>query len=117
MPPNLKLVLKTEKFGYLEIDMTFAELEPGAMAEVTHVGGRGSFRRRLLELGILPGSRLQMVGVAPFGDPLELLVRGASLSIRRAEAELVEVKRTPQPEKVLASDAPDLLDQCARGGR
>jgi len=97
--------------------MTFAELQPGAIAEVTHVGGQGGFRRRLLELGILPGTRLQMVGVAPFGDPLELLVRGASLSIRRAEAELVQVEHAAQPAKAPASDAPDLLDQCARGRR
>jgi ferrous iron transport protein A len=97
--------------------MTFVELEPGAVGVVTRVGGRGGFRRRLLELGILPGSRLQMVGVAPLGDPLEILVRGASLSIRKAEAELVEVKLLQGPELVLAADAPELLGPCARGER
>jgi Fe2+ transport system protein FeoA len=71
--------------------MKLAELVPGAVATVTHVGASGSFRRRLMELGILPGTRVQLVGVAPLGDPLELLVRGASLSIRRADALAVDV--------------------------
>jgi hypothetical protein len=44
-----------------------------------------------MELGILPGTRLALTGIAPLGDPMELLVRGASLSIRRAEAQEVEV--------------------------
>jgi Fe2+ transport system protein FeoA len=71
--------------------MRFAELGPGAVARVTRVGGQGAFRRRLMELGILPGTRLALTGIAPLGDPMELLVRGASLSIRRAEAQEVEV--------------------------
>jgi ferrous iron transport protein A len=58
---------------------------------VENVGGERGFRRRLMELGLLPGTRVELVGVAPLGDPLELLVRGCSLSIRRSEAELVSV--------------------------
>jgi len=46
-----------------------------------------------MELGVLPGTRVEVVGVAPLGDPIELLVRGSSLSIRRADAECVEVVR------------------------
>ena len=44
-----------------------------------------------MELGLVPGTRVEVVGVAPLGDPLELLVRGCSLSIRRTEAEIVHV--------------------------
>ena len=58
---------------------------------VEQVGGERGFRRRLMELGLLPGTRVEVVGVAPLGDPLELLVRGCSLSIRRSEAEVVSV--------------------------
>lgn len=58
---------------------------------MVRVGGSGSFRRRLMELGLVPGTRVEIRGVAPLGDPLELLVRGASLSIRRADASAVEV--------------------------
>lgn len=67
------------------------ELPLGVVGVITHVGGAGSFRRRLMELGILPGTRVEVRGVAPFGDPLELLVRGSSLSIRRGEALSVQV--------------------------
>jgi Fe2+ transport system protein FeoA len=75
--------------------MNLAELALGAVARVAHVGGSGSFRRRLMELGILPGTRVELVSIAPLGDPLELLVRGASLSIRREQAESVEVSVAP----------------------
>lgn len=44
-----------------------------------------------MKLGLVPGTRVELVGVAPLGDPLEILVRGGSLSIRRAEAEGVAV--------------------------
>jgi Fe2+ transport system protein FeoA len=73
--------------------MNLAELPLGSLAEVTRVGGSGSFRRRLMELGILPGTRVEVVSSAPLGDPLELLVRGASLSIRREQAVSVEVAK------------------------
>ena len=71
--------------------MTLAELAIGKVVTVETVGGERAFRRRLMELGLVPGTRLELVGVAPLGDPIELLVRGASLSIRRAEAEAVRV--------------------------
>ena len=71
--------------------MTLAELTIGKVVTVEAVGGERAFRRRLMELGLVPGTRVELVGVAPLGDPIELLVRGASLSIRRAEAEAVRV--------------------------
>lgn len=81
--------------------LPLAELALGTEASVISVVGDGSFRRRLLELGILPGTRVEVVGVAPLGDPLELLVRGSSLSIRRADARSVKV--SPVPEAVTDS--------------
>ena len=59
--------------------------------QVVRVAGQSSFRRRLMELGLVPGTRVELVRVAPLGDPVELLVRGASLSIRKAEAGEIEV--------------------------
>ena len=53
----------------------------------------------------MPGTRVELVRVAPLGDPLELLVRGASLSIRRAEALKIEVEAAPRVE---AADAREL---------
>src|SRR5476651_772724 len=71
--------------------MNLAETRIGQVVTVSHVAGEGSFRRRLMELGLVPGTQIEVVGVAPLGEPLELLVRGSSLSIRRAEAQGVSV--------------------------
>jgi Fe2+ transport system protein FeoA len=68
-----------------------SELEISDVADIEHVGGERSFRRRLMELGLVPGTRVELKAIAPLGDPLELLVRGASLSIRRADAAFVRV--------------------------
>jgi ferrous iron transport protein A len=70
-----------------------AELGVGDAATIEHVGGERAFRRRLMELGLVPGTRVELVAVAPLGDPLEFLVRGASLSIRRTDAAEVRVAR------------------------
>ncbi|HWA76712.1 MAG TPA: FeoA family protein [Polyangiaceae bacterium] len=101
--------------------MKLAELPQGTIATVTHVGGAGSFRRRLMELGILPGTSVQLVGVAPLGDPMELLVRGASLSIRRAEALTVEVAPVAVAGAATLRQEPRIetsnldVTRCARG--
>ena len=62
---------------------------------VRRVDGARGFRRRLLELGVLPGSVVRKTKVAPLGDPLELEVRGRRLSIRRAQARAITVHATP----------------------
>ena len=59
---------------------------------VVRVGGERAFRRRLMEIGLVPGTEVMVVKVAPLGDPLELRARGCTLSIRAAEAHLVEVE-------------------------
>ncbi|HHO52227.1 MAG TPA: ferrous iron transport protein A [Deltaproteobacteria bacterium] len=71
--------------------MTLDQLAPGQTAIIREVGGTGVFRRRLLELGLLPGTRVLRTGQAPLGDPLSFRVRGTLLSIRSADASLVEV--------------------------
>ncbi|HEX2874007.1 MAG TPA: FeoA family protein [Polyangiaceae bacterium] len=71
--------------------MLLSEIKTGHVVEIVRVSGQSSFRRRLMELGLVPGTRVELVRVAPLGDPVELLVRGASLSIRKAEASVIEV--------------------------
>lgn len=71
--------------------MNLGEVALGRPVTITHVGGERAFRRRLMELGILPGTQIEVVRVAPLGDPIELRVRGCSLSIRRAEARTISV--------------------------
>ena len=72
--------------------MTLDQLKNGQSARITRVGGKGSFRRRLLEMGLLPGTRIERTGQAPLGDPLSFRVRGAVLSLRKADAHLLGVE-------------------------
>jgi len=89
--------------------MFLSEIQIGQVVQIARIGGEGPFRRRLLELGLVPGTRVEMLRVAPLGDPVELLVRGASLSIRKAEAGAIEVQRpSSAPEPLPASSAASL---------
>ncbi len=71
--------------------MTLTNLPIGRDARVTAVNGTGSVTRRLLEMGVIPGVAVQVVKMAPFGDPIEIRVRGYSLAMRRTEADAIEV--------------------------
>ena len=66
-----------------------SELPVGGKGVIAEVTGERSIRRRLMELGLVPGTPVAVVNVAPLGDPLELAVRGGRLSIRRVEASTV----------------------------
>jgi Fe2+ transport system protein FeoA len=57
--------------------MTLDQLAFKKSARIKEVGGERSFRRRLLELGFLPGTQVQVLGVAPMGDPLDITLRGS----------------------------------------
>jgi Fe2+ transport system protein FeoA len=72
--------------------MTLADVELGLPVKIRRVGGERAFRRRLLELGLLPGVQVRVQKVAPLGDPIEISVRGGSLSIRAAEARAIDVE-------------------------
>ncbi len=72
-------------------NMTLTELPVGKDARVVAVNGAGSVTRRLLEMGVIPGVTVQVVKMAPFGDPIEIRVRGYSLAMRRSEADAIEV--------------------------
>jgi len=67
-------------------------LEPEMEATVVSNHASGSVRRRIMEMGILPGVRLEMVRRAPLGDPLEVVVKGYHLSLRMSEARCIEVE-------------------------
>ena len=70
---------------------TLSELPIGQSARVIRVQGEGRAARRVLEMGIIPGVTVEVVKAAPFGDPIEVRVRGYSLAMRRAEARSIEV--------------------------
>lgn len=71
---------------------TLADLEPGQKAMITRVQGQGTLRRRLMDLGLISGTAVVMERSAPLGDPLEILVKGTHLSLRRDEASAVQVE-------------------------
>ncbi|SES62154.1 ferrous iron transport protein A [Methanococcoides vulcani] len=73
-------------------ETTLNLLEPGSKAKVIQITGRGSARRRILDMGMVPGAEIEVIGKAPMGDPLEFLVKGYNLSLRKAEAELIVVQ-------------------------
>lgn len=71
---------------------TLEQLAPGEKVRVKRVGGQGMVRRRLMDMGLVNGVEIELVKAAPMGDPLEFLLRGYHLSLRRAEAQMVEVE-------------------------
>lgn len=72
--------------------MTLNEVPIGQIVKVTQVNGEGSLRCRLLDMGIIPKTKLVIRKVAPMGDPIEIHLRGYELTIRLEEAEKIEVE-------------------------
>jgi ferrous iron transport protein A len=68
-----------------------AELSVGEAGRVARVNGADEVSRRLLEMGVTPGVQLRLIGAAPLGDPLEFELRGYRLSLRKREAEHIEL--------------------------
>jgi ferrous iron transport protein A len=69
-----------------------AELKPGERARVASVGGEHDAARRLMDLGLIRGTTVEVVRTAPLGDPIEVRLRGFMLSLRRSEAEHITVE-------------------------
>jgi len=76
----------------MDFIMTLDVLPVHEEAIIRVVGGEGAFRRRLLELGLLPGTPISRTGQAPLGDPLSFRVRGAVLCLRKSEAKFIELE-------------------------
>ncbi len=74
-----------------------SELKKGQTGVVVHVGGKGAARRRMLDMGLVTGSEVSVVRVAPLGDPIEYSLKGYSLSLRKSEASAVQVEIPDDP--------------------
>ena len=72
--------------------MTLNELPVGKAAVITKVGGAGALRCRLLDMGLIPKTKIVITKVAPMGDPIELRLRGYTLTLRIEDAKNIEVK-------------------------
>jgi len=70
---------------------TLRETAIGKTVKIVKVHGEGAVRRRIMDMGITKGTQVTVRKVAPLGDPIEVTVRGYELSIRKADAEMVEV--------------------------
>ena len=71
---------------------TLKEIPIGSTAKVKKLHGEGAIKRRIMDMGITKGIEVHVRKVAPLGDPIEVTVRGYELSIRKADAEMVEVE-------------------------
>ena len=72
--------------------MTLGELKAGQSAVIEKVGGQGALRLRFLDMGLIPGTKVTLMKVAPMGDPIELRLRGYTLTIRIDDAKNIDVK-------------------------
>ena len=71
---------------------TLRDIKIGGSAKVVKIYGEGAIRRRIMDMGLTKGVLVRVSKLAPLGDPMELTVRGYELSIRRADAEMIEVE-------------------------
>ncbi len=76
-----------------EGERSLDRLAPGESGTIARIDGEPAIARRLMELGLVPGTTVEMIRTAPLGDPLELTVRGMHLSLRRSEARSIHVAR------------------------
>ena len=72
--------------------MTLKEVKPGSTVKVVKISGEGAVKRRIMEMGLTKGIEVFVRKVAPLGDPVEVTVRDYELSVRKTDAELVEVE-------------------------
>ena len=74
--------------------MTLKEVSIGQTVTVKKLFGQGAAKRRIMDMGITKGVEINIRKVAPLGDPIELTVRGYQLSLRKADAEMIEVEQS-----------------------
>ena len=70
---------------------TLNEVRVGETVKVSKLNGEGVLRRRIMEMGITKGCDVTVINIAPLGDPVEIVVRGYNLTIRKRDAEIIEV--------------------------
>lgn len=71
---------------------TLKDVKVGESATIKKIGGEGALKRRIMDMGITKGTAVLVRKIAPLGDPIEVCVRGYELSLRKADAEQIEVE-------------------------
>ena len=72
--------------------MNLAMLKPGEQGKITTIGAIGPLKRRLMDMGVLVGEKVKVEKIAPLGDPIEVRIKSYNLSLRKKEAERIEVE-------------------------
>ena len=72
--------------------MTLKDAKIGQTVTVKKLGGEGAVKRRIMDMGLTKGAEVYIRKVAPLGDPMEVTVRGYELSLRKADAEMIEIQ-------------------------
>ena len=70
---------------------TLRSVKPGETVKVAKINGEGALKRRIMDMGVTKGVEIYVRKVAPLGDPVEVTVRGYELSVRKADADMIEV--------------------------
>lgn len=90
--------------------MTLDQLKPGQRGVIRTVDAPAAVAQRLLEMGLLDGEVVEVVTVAPLGDPLEVRIQGFHLSVRKADAAGIVVDQAPAPSKPGPPPNPSPID-------
>ena len=97
---KLATVNQERRCVFMAQDQTLAQLKPGQSGVIVSVSNQNApVRRRLVDMGLTPGTRVTVVKVAPFGDPVEVQLRGYELSLRAADAQEIVIGEPPAREK------------------
>ena len=83
------------------LDMRLSELKTGESATILKVLGHGGFRRRIMEMGFVRGQRVEVILNAPLKDPIQYRIMGYDVSLRRSEAEMIQVFSDSEAHELL----------------
>ena len=86
---------------------TLDKLEIGQSARIKAVGGEGQRRQHFLDMGLIPDAIIKIVKYAPLGDPMEVMIHGYALTLRKADAKLIEVEQLASSEETEKNDDDD----------
>ena len=81
------------------MEKTLAQCPIGGQAVIRTVGGAGALRCRLLDMGLIPGTRIEVIKAAPMGDPIQIRLRRYELTLRLDDARLIGIAGTEEAEK------------------
>ena len=93
--------------------MTLDMLEAGSEARIVSVGGDGALRRHFLDMGVIPGARIEFVKRAPLGDPIEFRIHDYALTLRSEDASKIEIEFADADELGSLTSAADLTEDDA----